>query len=462
MPRRSLLAVLAAALLAPAATHASTPSGPVADQCAPAGQQVQTIVCYGADVLTRDAEAYAQPGRFEDAIRTYETSWTHRALGLQYQLAGDLPLGNAPWLGTHNSFNSIAEEGPSLSDTDSNQQLVLTDQLRLDMRSLELDVHWFPSWRANGENATVVCHAGAVSDHDGCTTERLLPDVLDEIAGWLRAHPDQVLLLYVEAHLDGGGHDPAAAALKSKLGSMIYPTGSSTECVELPAKTLTRDDVLAAGAQVVIVTGSCGTAGAWRAQTFAWNEHREDQPNDYARSKSGCGPYSSDDYDTRLIRFYEDSTWLTAGSEAFGDQSDRITKQTAALMVRCGVDLFGFDQLVPGDGRLDALVWSWAEGQPSASGDCAATDEGGRWVAASCKRRKRVACRADDGNWFVPAKPKVPQKGATAVCEDRGATFSVPRTGKENVALANAADGASVWLADVRRGATWHTLDSRS
>ena len=170
------------------------------DTCAPAGAQAEAV-CYGGDVLQRDAEAYADPGRFESAIQAYEKSWTHRTLAFQYELGGNVGMVNAPWLGTHNSFNSIAQQGPALSTTDANQQLTLVDQLRMDMRSLELDVHWFPSVRAGGQNAPVVCHAGAVSDHDGCSTEPLLGPVLDQISAWLKTHRDQVLLLYIEDHL---------------------------------------------------------------------------------------------------------------------------------------------------------------------------------------------------------------------------------------------------------------------
>src|SRR4051795_3964139 len=253
MKRTSLLAALIAAALLPASAGAAT-NGQLATACEPAGQQVKTV-CYGGDVVIRDGQAYAQPDRYEPALQAYEKSWTHRTLAFQYSLADDVGFVNAPWLGTHNSFNSIAQQGPALSTTDANQQLKLTDQLRLDMRSLEIDVHWFPSARANGQNAPVVCHAGAVSDHDVCSTEPLLGPVLDQVATWLHGHRGQVLLLYVEDHLSGG-YPTATAAIKQSLGSLVYSTGSKDgSCVELPG-TLTRDDVLRAGAQVVIVANS--------------------------------------------------------------------------------------------------------------------------------------------------------------------------------------------------------------
>ncbi|HEX6711899.1 MAG TPA: hypothetical protein VF066_00895 [Thermoleophilaceae bacterium] len=437
MARRSLLAALIAAALLPASAAAQ-----VKDTCEPAGQQAAAL-CYGGDVVTRDGQAYADPGRFESAIQAYEKSWTHRALAFQYSLANDVGMTNAPWLGTHNSFNSIAQQGPALSTSDANQQLTLVDQLRMDMRSLELDVHWFPSARAGGQNAPVVCHAGAASDHDGCSTEPLLGPVLDQIAGWLRAHRTQVLLLYIEDHLSGGGYPAGVAAIKQSLGSMVYGTGS-TSCTELPAN-LTRDDVLAAGAQVVIVANSgCGEGADWRSLAFSWRNHFEGGPNDFLATPP-CG-YKRSDYDTRLIRFYEDSTWLSTGVSAFsgGEESPGLTPEIVKAMVRCGVDLFGFDQLQPGDGRNEAAVWSWATGQPG-SGGCTEMRGDGRWYSLSCRQKRPAACRRADDSWLVTGKAVTPAKASSA-CSAEGATFDTPRTGRDNDLLRQEAAGRRVLL----------------
>ena len=96
--------------------------------------------------LIGDAECYSQIGRkvIREEVGEHGASATHRALQFQYDLAGDVPLRNTPWIGTHNSFNTPTED-PSVSHTDSNQQLSLTEQLDVDVRSLELDIHWFPA-----------------------------------------------------------------------------------------------------------------------------------------------------------------------------------------------------------------------------------------------------------------------------------------------------------------------------
>ena len=159
-------------------TAQAAPDAPLANTCKSINGTL-VVPCYGADVVVRDVSSLCrwadatpdetcampiEPKVSESLVQSYESSWTHRALGLQYALANDMPLRNAPWVGTHNSFNSIAEMGPTLSDTDSNQELSLTDQLRLDVRSLELDLHWFPSV-SDLLFAPVVCHAQ--SRHEG-------------------------------------------------------------------------------------------------------------------------------------------------------------------------------------------------------------------------------------------------------------------------------------------------------
>src|SRR4051794_24805127 len=229
--------------------------------CAPAAADPVTL---GAEVVARDAAATCRsaggPCQPEADVSGWSGTWTHRALAFQYALGNGLGLRDAPWVGTHNSFNSIAEMGNTLSDTDANQQLSLLDQLAIDVRSLELDVHTFAGRQ-------VVCHArGADQGHAGCSIEKDFATVLGELGGWLRAHRDQVLLLYLEDHLDGAAeHDAAAAALRAQLGGAVYaPSGPS--CTKLPL-SLSRNDVLRAGAQVIIVS-DCGEGAGWPAQAF--------------------------------------------------------------------------------------------------------------------------------------------------------------------------------------------------
>jgi hypothetical protein len=402
-------------------------------------------------------------------VAAYQTSWTHRALGLQYRLSSDMPFRNLPWDGTHNSFNSRAEMGPTLSDTDSNQIVDLTDQLDLDIRKLEIDIHWFPSAQGGGFTP-VVCHArGGTEANFGCTVEKPLSNVLDEIGGWLRepAHRDQVLLLYIEDDLDDQNGDPiqqaydtSAGVVDQKLGDLLYKPADAG-CNDLPL-TLSRRAIRRAGKQVIVAADSCGVGTAWPAVAFNW-VRKQGRVFDYSDFPT-CGvDYTRAEYDQNMIRYWHDVTFLTSHAE---EPDDGIPPETAAEMARCGVDLIDLDNLTPDDGRLDALVWSWAEGQPGGR-RCAVQRVNtatpfGRWFTLACASLRRPACRVG-GRWFVGAA-YVTESGGQASCDTAGGRFAVPRTGYEAQLLRLAMADAGVeqvWLGYRRLGDRWTTLDPR-
>ena len=421
---RLLVASLAALLIlaAPAAAD-------YGDDCEPLGEQVQTTACHGADVVSRDAAAATAD--HEPAVRDHLASWAHRALAFQHALGDTVPLRNAQWIGTHNSFNSIAEMGPALSVMDSNQQLSLVHQLDVDVRSLELDLHTFPSARGGG-TAPVVCHAQGGA---GCSVEKPLDETLAPIGDWLRAHDDQVLFLYLENQLrDEASNVQAARMIEATIGDLVYrPSGAAGECVDAPYSA-SRADVLDAGRQVVIVS-NCGTGAAWRSWSFGW-PHEESRPRAY----SCAADRARWDYDATMIRYFEDDTWLTsAGSNTpAASRDDGLTPETVAAMTRCGVDLLGFDQLMPQDERLDAAVWSWAEGSEPSSRCGALRPSDGRWFADACRERKRFVCRSGDGSFTLTRRP---YRG------DRPPDHcGAPRTGRENELARAAAGRRPVWV----------------
>jgi hypothetical protein len=386
-------------------------------------------------------------------------SWVHRALGLQYRLAGDVEMRNAPWVGTHNSFNSVAEMGATTATGQPNQQIAIVEQLELDVRAIELDVHWTIS-PSTGQLAPVVCHA--LANHVECSTEKTLGPVLEEIGGWLRgpAGSEQVLFLYLEDHLDNQtGYDTAAAVIREKLGDLVYGPSTGGGCQELPLD-LTRNEILAAGKHVIFVGNSpCGIGSAWPSLVFNWQAHKETQLRTFSDFPSCGGEYTRAQFESTQIRYYEDGRPALAGEP-------RITPEIAAQTTRCGVDLIGLDQLTPGDPRLEALVWSWAPSQPG-KGRCAVqTSRPGtlstRWRTAPCAAPRRPACRRGT-RWLLGAKA-VAEQGGGAACKARHAQFAVPRTGYEAQLLRQkmkAARVSQVWLGYVKRAGDWAALDKR-
>jgi hypothetical protein len=462
---RTALVTALVILCAPVAAGAQG----IDEGCAQASPSAAT--CTGADKLAEAAAAECRRLGLPDAdctlplghavsseiVNAYPGTWLHRAAAFQYRLGGPVPLLHAQWLGTHNSFNSVNSE-PTLSHTDSNQQLSLTQQLEVDIRALELDLHFVPNLAAGGSNAVVVCHGeGPDQANFGCTNEPRFSEVLPQITAWLKAHPSQVIVLYLEDELGAAaGYSETVSVLNSALrrpdgSSMIYrPSASQMTtkgCANLPLD-ISRDGVRAAGAQVVLV-GACRSG--WASDVYGWDDnHVESGSTPKYRPFPSCdATYPRSVYDSKLVRYYEDSTFVSAAVDPTQSpaqaQADALSPDRVASMTRCGVNLFGFDQLLPHDGRIEASIWSWAKGQPDATGGrCTVQRSDGRWLTRPCRSRRLAACRTAAG-WALTSR-SVAYSGAGSACRKRGAAFDLPRTGYESSQLRAVAGKRGVWL----------------
>jgi hypothetical protein len=212
---------------------------------------------------------------------------------------------------------------------------------------------------------------------------------------------------------------------------------------------ISRDDVRARGAQVVIV-GNCRTG--WSSDVFSWDDnHVERGSTPGYRPFPACdSTYPRSVYDTKFVRYFEDSTFVSAATDPTESpsqaQAGMLTPAHVADMTRCGVNLFGFDQILPNDGRIDASIWSWAKDQPdSQAGSCTVQRSDGRWITDPCATRHLAACRAASGAWELTPRP-VPYAGASSACRALGDRFDLPRTGYENSELRQAAGSATLWL----------------
>lgn len=378
-------------------------------------------------------------------------SQTLRQLDLQYELAGDVPLRNAPWVFTHNSYNSPAEMGLALSPQDRNQNITVVDQLDEGVRSLELDVHLFVG-------RPVLCHS--TGPHLGCTTEKTFREVLREIRGWIDRNPRQVLLLYLEGHLDtDAGYGLGSDDLEAVMGGLIYrPPSGGARCDPLPLEA-TRNQVRASGKRLLLM-GDCGEGSRWQSYVHDDRQRLTASTNAPFRDFPDCGPdYTRAQYESRQVRYYEDATTVGAST---GSEHGTISPPLVGRMTRCGVDLIGFDLLKGGDPRVAAQVWSWAANEPTRGRDCAIQGAGGRWFTRPCGERHRVACRDATGLWRIARKATA--RGAARACGRPALVQGVPRTGYEGQRLLAAqkrAGAGAVWLGIRRRGDGWKAYERK-
>src|SRR3954447_4892179 len=394
----------------------------------------------------------------------YEQSWVHEALTLQRGLDESAPLWEEQLPHTHNSFNasaySVPLDGslpsyyPTLTNQDPNQVYSMTDQLRMDVHALEVDLHWVPSPYGGPQTHgywVTMCHGDGENPagsgpyvHVGCTDDRPLQDGLAELARWLKAHPHDVVMLYLENQLFSGSpvastqqaHGVAAELISHGLGRFVYqpptdlPSGS---CAPMPYD-VSSTDILAAGKQVLLV-GNCGPAG-WNRWVFtrgsAWDE--SGNPSTYGaadcnRDQAAMASHSA------FRRLYEESPWL----EAMTDATQVLTADTTARMTACGVNIIGFDQLQPFDGRLKASVWSWAQGEPR-GGDGACAYQGGdaRFHSSRCDVIRHFACFDPATSRFQVTAAAGPWSAGQQTCQQQfpGTAFGVPPNGMRNAQVA--------------------------
>lgn len=390
----------------------------------------------------------------DSAMQRFESSWAGQALALQRALGAPLALRDAEYLSTHNSFNATTNNlPPTLSGSDANQKYSIPDQLRLGVRGLELDVHWWFSAEGSAQSqgrAPVLCHGNVA--HFGCTTERSLRAGLIEIRDWLGEHPGEVIVIDLEDHLGEPiddallAHQTAAGVLESVLGPMLLkPADLGRSCADGFPVEISTDAIRAAGKQVAIYTG-CGAGSAW--PELVWQRQRHTQS-----SISGLGDaaiafpdqcvFTPQQYAENWTRFFEDHTLLGTATGA----ARKITAPEVVEMLRCGVNMPSLDMVGPNDPRLPAFVWSWAPGEPdeNASKRCARHRADGRFEAAACSAILPFACLALDGTWRIG----LPAGSATTSACPAGSQFAVPRSSEQNERLKAAklaAGVGEVWL----------------
>jgi hypothetical protein len=212
----------------------------------------------------------------------------------------------------------------------------------------------------------------------------------------------------------------------------------------------TRAAMLAQGKQVLLV-GNCGP-GAWNGWVFTRGSAWDESGNPTTYSAADCSKdQAAREGHTSFRRFFEESPWL----EAMTDATQVLTAATTARMMQCGVNIIGFDQLQPFDGRLAALVWSWAPGQPAATGDCALRGTDSRFTAAGCSGRHRFACVDGHLDWHATVG-KGPWRRGPKICarEFPGSSFGVPPNGYRNAQLGSAV----TWLSYRKLRGEWQPV----
>lgn len=380
------------------------------------------------------------------AVDAFERTWTAEALRLQHHLDDHVPLVQAQVPHTHNSYNSTAYR-QVVSNLDPNQRYTVPDQLRMGMRAVELDLHW-----VGGE--VVLCHGqsvpvGPAAVHAGCSVDRPFAEGLAELRDWLDApaNGQEFIILYLENQLDNdpAAHTRAAQLIEVHLGDLVIRPPVDGPCAAVPFDE-SQAQLTSSGGRVLIV-GNCGPAG-WGTWVHERGPRWDERNNTagYPTYPDCTADRAERDYDTNWIRIWEDSTWLSAHAGS----GSTVTVDEVRAMVRCGVNMVGFDRLAPDDPSLEALIWSWAPNEPAgvAGQDCAYRGADARFHSAGCDQRRAFACQTAEGTWRI-SRATGPWRVGPSVCRASGGDFAVPANGWENEQLSRAVADAGIgelWL----------------
>lgn len=452
-----------------AETDPSTTTGDACDPV-PSARPRAVSDCYQANLLVAPD------------ISLQECTWNHFAHDLQRDLDADTPMVESLWLASHNSFNYPTPEIPSSSDP--NQFITIPEQLDLEMRGVELDIHWTEKPRCSGNLELLICHA--FGNHSTCSgTEPTVDGYFEEIRDWLIANPDEVIHLDIQAEYTvidtrqpststsappypvcpptspdpTGADDPfklTNALLKNIFGDLLYTPADSGEN-NLPLQK-TRNDIVAANRQVIVTSEQ--DSAEWLESVHKLSTVRKQGAN----RNIGDGGFEAypncdsdlfddaNDFRTNWTRVWEDAT--TSGSATANNTRGPlfpVDESQIQEMLKCGLNMPSFDRLRANDTRLTAMVWSWAETEPAINDEanCALHNADGRFESADCTATAAYACAdANNTNWII-ATPAGVWADGVAACNGLGLQFATPQTGYFNQLLREAKTSAgvtNVWL----------------
>lgn len=393
--------------------------------------------------------------------------WVVNALNYQRQLQRSDSLMFYELPGTHNSaiteadgfgiekyFISALLNGHDFDQGDDVgeglcQYLSLTDQLRMGVRHLEIDIWWDPV-----RSDIIVCHSpiplypvGNISrtaEAKNITldwnplkmscigTKRRFSEVLREVRDWMirPENTKEFVMLYFDTkfYLSPEQVSQANKEIRAIFGEMLWPASQGS-----PLK-YSLDQLLASKQRLVIENmKECWTKfdeGDSQVVFYPtlWNDHQ------FSASDLAEFPDCSIQGD----HAWYGSKWVRALDGSFIEAA-----------TRCGVQVVSKDYMNPDDMKL--FVWSWDQQEPSDKDGCVAILPSGRWATLPCSEEHFTACVSTDSKnkggystWAVDVNGAKARWGE-GVCPE-GYEFAAPHNGFANNLLVVAGVGQTMWV----------------
>ena len=369
--------------------------------------------------------------------------WGERALNIQATLDNDAPLHDTTWAGTHNSFANADDD--NFNNDWLNQSMSLKKQLDAGIRQMVMDVHY-------ESDAPRVCHNnlitwGVLECIDGYTGNRKLQNALGDVVEWINdGHGDQVVLIKIEMAKSGKNNINKVRKKIDNYDSYYYrpdavsglQSGDSSGCKILPS-TLTKSTVLSAGKNIILFGDKCYGNGGFSGRVFSQGDNIVSDGLNSASKVAAA--------DDNLISRVKDGATkggFLVDSDLVGGSSVKMKPSNVQIFLSAGlniVETYGFGAegsawKIDGEYPIapQDLVWSWAEGWPSASAPSNSvamlSSATGRVYHRGSGNTRRAACRnISSGEWTVTNNLYNFAGAAQGCLSETGnnAVFSMPR-----------------------------------
>ncbi|WP_444944426.1 jacalin-like lectin [Microbulbifer sp. ZKSA006] len=391
-----------------------------------------------------------------------------KRLDLQGQIDTKAPLSKTLWAGAHNAYASYQwDQGVY---TDVNQWYAPEKLFSRGIRLVEYDV--YPA--SNLSSTPHLCHMG-LEEATMCIymfgTAATLGDGLDEIKDFLVENIDEVIFLKFEAY-DSDYHqnfrNKIGEKIESRLGDLVFkPTDwgyTEDDCASLPVQTLTKQDVLDAGRNVILFiqvpreyphTGDndlCDYHDESNTSKFRRNVWIGVDEMDASGNLTPNEPLAQNssqltsdiDGNTSAATHYHNgnlSVALDATTEYSKDDikySGSAIKEKAEAgynilelaLVEANATTIGASKAP----QIEDFTWSWRNDSPSGSHSCAWLSSDGEIRDYSCSTERVFACLDDERNWHISRTSGTWSEGYT-ICAADGYHYGMPYNALENAAL---------------------------
>jgi hypothetical protein len=382
---------------------------------------------------------------------SYFDSWEVKALTLQNRLDQKEPLKRAIFPHTHNSYNNKGDGYWA----DINHIVGISDQLKMGIRFLELDVASYP-WKLPYSSISSIrlCHKVCSK------SDMSLNNGLKKIRDFLKKNKNEVILIWLEVNLPSNNKSKFLKEVRKKIdkhiGNYVYrPSGGSCRNFDDVMLNKSKLDILNAGKNVVIFSKRACYKGKMQSWVFDGrldNRIKQKKDSDTFLGFPNCtyDSYKISDFNSKFWRSYNDGTLVGKAL----DDADNMTVSEIKAMRGCGINVIGPERLTKWMKHHKAQVWSWSEGQPNGgkNSNCAMSQNNGRFHDRNCSVKAHFACRhKNHHNVWKVTNTVGSWKNGSKVCKNEFGNnyfFAVPRNGYQNNLLNQAKSKGvnNVWL----------------